>query len=322
MKTTTVAGSTMVGPKEERLLELLAEGGSTRVVARKTGHSEGTVRVYLHRLYKTIGVRNRTEAVLWHLGRGRAARPVPLPVPEVRQAASLADESFGEAALREGLLGALGIMESFIGPFGRVWQAGLRLKGGTVDAQVLARRNAARALWRALLQGDFAYAKRIHDEAAPALPQGPSSPEGVLLALLLQLGGYSRAADQVMSRLLRATRSEQAVSAREAQLLRMVRGAVREKPQECLPALQRLAAPGSAAVVLRHMSMATLFHLHRAARDADRARAMAEAIWAEADAARSQLEAMGIRPLARSPARDSGSALPAATAVKATEAAR
>jgi DNA-binding CsgD family transcriptional regulator len=311
--------TTMVGSKEERLLELLAEGGSTRVLARKLGHSEGTVRVYLHRLYKTIGVKNRTEAVLWHLHRGRAAKPAP--APEVPQA-SLADESFGDVALREGLLGALGIMESFIGPYGRVWQAGSRLKGGAVDAQVLARRTAARGLWRALLQGDFAYGKRIHDEAAPRLLQGGASPEGVLLALLLQLGGYSRAADQVMSRLLRAKGSGQAVSGREAQLLRMVRGVLHGKPEECLPALQRLAAPGSAAVMPRQVSMAALFHLYRAAHEADRARAMGEAIWAEAEAARSQLEAMGIRPLARSASREPRSALPAAAAGKATEAAR
>lgn len=311
MKTTAV----VVGSKEQQLLELLAQGGSTRALARKMGHSEGTVRVYLHRLYRTLGVRNRTEAVLWHLHRGCAAKPAP--VREVPPVASLADESFGEVALREGLLGALGIMESFIGPYGRVWQAGVRLKGGPVDGQVLARRGPARALWRALLQGDFAYGKRIHDEGASL--QGASPAEGVLLALLLHLGGYSRAADQVTSRLLK--RSEQALSAREAQLLRMVRGAIHDKPVECLPGLQRLAAPG-AAVVLRHLSLAALFHLYCAGRDPDRARAVAEAIWAEADAARSQLEAMGIRLLARPASRDSGGASPSVTAGKATEATR
>ncbi len=67
----------MLGPKEEQLLALLAEGGSTRALARKMHHSEGTVRVYLHRLYRAIGVRNRTEAVLWHLNRGRAATRRP-----------------------------------------------------------------------------------------------------------------------------------------------------------------------------------------------------------------------------------------------------
>lgn len=312
MKTMTVVGS-----KEQRLLELLAEGGSTRAVARKMGHSEGTVRVYLHRLYKTIGVKNRTEAVLWHLHRGRAASPAP--APELPQAAPLADESFGDVALREGLLAALGIMESFIGPYGRVWQAGARLKGAPVDAKVLARRASARALWRALLQGDFAYAKRIHDEGFPRPSQEASPQEGLLVALLLQLGGYSRAADQVASRL---ARSEPALPAREAQLLRMVRGVLHDKPAECLPALQRLAAPGSAAVVLRQVSMAALFHVCRAARDDDRARAAGEAIWAEAESARAQLEAMGIRPLARAAARGTSGAATAAPSIKVSEAAR
>ena len=40
--------------RDRRMLELLAEGASARVVARKMHYSEGTIRVYLHNLYKTI----------------------------------------------------------------------------------------------------------------------------------------------------------------------------------------------------------------------------------------------------------------------------
>ena len=57
------------------LLELLAEGASARVIAKKLGYSEGTMRVYLHNLYRAIGVRNKTEAVIWHLHRSRPAIP-------------------------------------------------------------------------------------------------------------------------------------------------------------------------------------------------------------------------------------------------------
>ena len=35
--------------KFQRMLELIAQGASTRTLARKMGFSEGTVRVYLHR---------------------------------------------------------------------------------------------------------------------------------------------------------------------------------------------------------------------------------------------------------------------------------
>ena len=42
--------------KGERMLELLAQGASNRLVAKRMGHTEGTMRVYLHNLYKKIGV--------------------------------------------------------------------------------------------------------------------------------------------------------------------------------------------------------------------------------------------------------------------------
>lgn len=285
----------MVGPKEERLLSLLAEGGSTRALARKTRYSEGTVRVYLHRLYKTIGVRNRTEAVLWYLERGRAASAA---VAEHAAApATLADESFGEAALREGLLGALGIMESFLGPYGRIWQAGARLKGAAADAATLARRDRARSLWRALLAGDFAYGKRVHDERLHEAPQEPGA-EDVLLALLLQIGGYSRAADQLASRLARA-KPGQGVSAREVQLLRTVREAVDRDSADSAAALQRAGAQAAAGSTQRQLALAARFHVGRMRRDFDGARDSANALWADAEAARSQLEAMGIRLLPR-----------------------
>ena len=72
-----------IDARGEQMLELLAQGASARVVARKLGYSEGTTRVYLHNLYRAIGVRNETEAVIWHLGRTRApeakaAPPKPL----------------------------------------------------------------------------------------------------------------------------------------------------------------------------------------------------------------------------------------------------
>lgn len=285
----------MLGQKDEQLLALLAGGASTRVVARKTGHSEGTVRVYLHRLYRAIGVRNRTEAVLWHLDRGRAAS-----APPAIAAASLVDESFGEVALREGLLAALGVMESFLGPYGRMWQAGARLKGAAVDAQTLAHRDRARLLWRALLGGDFAYGKRLDDERSFEAPQARAADE-LLLALLLELGGYSRAADRVSASLARA-KAGQGITAREMQLLRALRGVLQGKSDGALASLQRLAAQTAAGATVRQMALAATFHVGRMRKDADAARSAAAALWADAEAARSQLEAMGLRLVPRSAA--------------------
>lgn len=281
-----------LGPKDEQLLALLAQGASTRALARRTAHSEGTVRVYLHRLYRAIGVRNRTEAVLWHLNRGRTASAPPAAV-----ATPLEDESFGDVARREGLLGALGVMESFLGPYGRMWQAGTRLKGAGVDGQALARRDQARMLWRALLAGDFACGKRLDDERMHAAPKAPAA-EDVLLALLLELGGYSRAAERLASSLARA-RAGQGVTAREMQLLRALRDVLQGKSGGAL-ALQRITAQPAAGATVRQMALATIFHVGRMQKDAAAARSAADALWADAEAARSQLEAMGLRLVPRS----------------------
>jgi DNA-binding CsgD family transcriptional regulator len=282
----------MLGPKEEQMLALLAQGASTRAVARKMAHSEGTVRVYLHRLYRVIGVRNRTEAVLWHLNRGRAAT-APAPMA----AAPPVDESFGDVAVREGLLATLGIMESFLGPYGRMWQAAARLKGAAAEGQAPARRGRARLLWRALLDGDFAYGKDV-DDLRMQQPPGAPATDDLLLALLLELGGYSRAADRLTSSLARATPG-QGVTAREMQLLGALRDVLHGKPGDPLASLQRMATQPAGGATLRQMALAALFHVARMGRDHDAARSVANALWADAEAARSQLEAMGVRLVPR-----------------------
>ena len=88
--------------KERQMLELLTEGASTRVISKKMGYSEGTVRVYLHNMYRKIGVKNRTEALLWQLEHRRGADPAAAaPAPRVRTVQS--DETFeiGRASCRE-----------------------------------------------------------------------------------------------------------------------------------------------------------------------------------------------------------------------------
>lgn len=284
----------MLSPKEEQMLALLAQGASTRAVARKLAHSEGTVRVYLHRLYRAIGVRNRTEAVLWHLDRVRAAA-----APAAVVAAPLVDESFGGVAAREGLLATLGIMESFLGPYGRMWQAAARLKGAAAEGGEPACRGPARLLWRALLDGDFAYGKDVDDVRMQEPPKAPAV-DDLLQALLLELGGYSRAADRLASSLARA-KPGQGVTAREMQLLRALRDVLHRKPGDPLASLQRMTTqPGGAT--LRQMALAALFHVARMGKDHDAACSAANALWADAEAARSQLEAMGVRLVPRAAA--------------------
>jgi hypothetical protein len=258
----------------------------------------------------------------WLPPKKRAAEHYMLVRPDNRIIPVRAGETLLDAALREGLLVALGIMESFLGPYGRIWQVGARLKGAAVDSGTLARRDQARALWRALLAGDFAYGKRVHDERARE-PLGEPGVEDVLLALLLQIGGYSRAADQLSAHLGRG-KAVPGVSARELQLLRTVRDAVDRGSGDAVAALQRVATSSAGPSTLRPTALAALFHVSRMRGDSDGGRDAANALWGDAEAARSQLEAMGIRPLPRpatvSRSRQAGAA--AASSAKTAETAR
>jgi len=290
-----------VDAKGQQLLELLAEGASTSVLARKLGYSPGTVRVYLHNLYRVIGVRNRTEAVLWHLNRVRPAEKRAAPAVS----SALADETFGDVALRDGLLATLGVMESFVGPYGRVWEVGLRLKGQAIDADAAPFREDARLLWRALLQGNFGYAKALHDEGLADRVVNEGGVEALLLAMLLLLGGFSHAADACIASLQRARKGGRAVSARELNCLRALRGAMYEDDADGIGVLHT-TADEKASPVLRQLALAALFHVHRARKEFPQARESANALWGQAELAREQLEAMGVRPLSRAASLVSG----------------
>ncbi len=282
------------------MLELLSQGASARDIAGKLGYKEGTMRVYLHNLYRAIGVRNKTEAVIWHLHRERSDAPAaaapplvaPLSLPRSR-------ECFGDMALEEGLYAALGVMSSFLGPYGHMWEAGMKLKGSHADEAVLARRAQSRLLWRALLEGDFAYGKALHDEAAAErlLIEAPS--DAVMLASLLLIGGYSAAADKLLAQLSIKRRGGTVVSARELALLRSLREALHANDATGVAALYTLASENTRTPILKQIAMVALYHAYKARKDAERARGTASAIWAEAEAARQELDAMGVRPLNR-----------------------
>ena len=290
-------------PRSERMLELLAEGASARVLAKKLGYSEGTMRVYLHNLYRVIGVRNKTEAVIWQLGRSRPAAAPSLPQPTAAPAVEPvipAGNGVGELALAEDLYTALGAVGTFVGPYGSVWEAGLRLKGTAIDANLVAQRAQSRLLWRALLKGDFAYGKRLHDEghAERAAMQSPT--DAAIVACLLALGGYSAAASRLISSLGDKRKGAAALAGREMALMRAAADAAEGRTQQSLEPLHALAAEkGNRAPAMKHIAMASLFHVYRSRKQVESARRTADALWAEAETARQQLEAMGVRPLSR-----------------------
>src|SRR5262249_38862462 len=154
-----------------------------------------------------LGVKNRTEALLWQLERTRGMSPAAAQAP-VRS--PRANETFGDVALRDGLLGGLGVMESFVGPYGRVWEVGVQLRGAAPDADARAARDDARVLWRALLQGGFSYAKSLHDEGQARDWLEESTPHAVLMTAMLLLGGYTHSAEQCMAAMSKVRKGSRA----------------------------------------------------------------------------------------------------------------
>lgn len=285
-----------IDAKSQQMLELLAQGASSRLIAKRMGYREGTMRVYLHNLYKRIGVKGKTQAVIWYLGRTRPGGDKRASAAHVTAAT---DESFGDMALRESLYAALGVMSSFLGPYGRVWEAGVRLKGADLDEAALARRMQSRLLWQALLEGDFAYGKGLCDADKAERLTFDSPSDGVLLAALLSIGGFSSAADRLIGQLSGKRKGASGITIREAALIRALRDALYANDDGALMTLYNHAAESSANPVVNHVAMVMLFHAYRARKDLERARGTANAIWAAAETSRQHLEAMGVRPLGR-----------------------
>jgi two-component system nitrate/nitrite response regulator NarL len=56
--------------REIDILQELGSGQSNKMIAVKLGIAEATVKVYVKRILRKIGVRNRTQAALWAAARG------------------------------------------------------------------------------------------------------------------------------------------------------------------------------------------------------------------------------------------------------------
>ena len=287
--------------RDVKMLELLAQGEPSKEIARKLGYRAGTMRVYLHDLYRKLHVSNKTAAVVWYFGNFRAPvpqQPAPRDERGTAPAASL-DETVGEMALRTDLFTALGAMSTFIGPFGRLWQVAARLKGTPVEGEAEQRARRARSMWEALLMGDFAAGKKRHDHDPMASAALDSAAERLVLAVLLVLGGYSSAAERVIGQVPRTgKRTPGMLSAAERDFLASLRAVVEQGRQDSLAVLHR-AAGASSPEALRHIAMAALHHVYRIQGAEETAARVAEALWAEAESSEQQLEAMGERPLVK-----------------------
>jgi len=126
------------------------------------------------------------------------------------------------------------------------------------------------------------------------------SPDRVaILGMLLVLGGYTAASERVVSELAGRRGAATKGRSNKGQLLLAVRDAVGEAGTRRANAVGRIhdvAARSGPQDPIRHLALAALYQLYREQRDDDRARQVAEFVWAEAEACRHQLEAMGDQP--------------------------
>jgi DNA-binding CsgD family transcriptional regulator len=280
-----------IDTRSQRMLELLAQGAGSKLIAKELGYQDGTMRVYLHNLYRRLGVANKTEAVIWYLKRGgspdRSGEPL---LPMQRRG----DDLVGEMALAEGLYLTLGVMGQYLGPYGRGWELTARAAGEDPGHDPEGRRARARSLWNALLKGDFANAKAAYDSDEGYGVLSGAGTEAVLLTALLVAGGYSHAARQLASRLSDRRRSRPAVPARDAALIDAAFEAFEgRQPAPGIARLQKSAESSTAPAHLRQLALVLLFHAARSRRDLERARQAANALWAAAEAVRKDLQGNG-----------------------------
>jgi DNA-binding NarL/FixJ family response regulator len=65
MVNTSEDGAATLSPAERRILELVADGLTNAQIARQLWVTEATIKFHLSRIYRKLGVTNRTAAAMW-----------------------------------------------------------------------------------------------------------------------------------------------------------------------------------------------------------------------------------------------------------------
>ena len=297
MKTKSTMNPETITETEKKMLELLAKGASSKIIADSLGYTDGTARVYLHNMYKRIGVGNKTRAVIWYLD--VIAKRERSPADSAREGVP-SGNSFGDFALQTDLLACLGVMAIFIGPHSKMWEIAQRLNTDNAPraaGEVERIRARSRRLWNSLLKGDFADAKREFD--AGLLPRlfVESTTDAFVLAAMLQLGGYSASAKKALASISSKQGASIGITRDERATLAALSDAVDRRSDSALAALHQLAAKSAPKPVFRQLLSVALFHIYKLRGDLARARECADSIWADAEAVRQHLLSIGVKTL-------------------------
>jgi len=70
LRVVNVQGSSLLTPREEQVVALVAEGLSNRDIAQELALSEHTVKKYLFRIFDKLGISTRVELVLYAVNHG------------------------------------------------------------------------------------------------------------------------------------------------------------------------------------------------------------------------------------------------------------
>lgn len=61
--------------REQQLVDLVRQAKSNKEIAFELSLTVGSVKEYMHRVFKKVGVRSRTELALWSAGYARQSQP-------------------------------------------------------------------------------------------------------------------------------------------------------------------------------------------------------------------------------------------------------
>jgi DNA-binding NarL/FixJ family response regulator len=61
-------GSKELTFREKQIIEMVCEAKLNKEIAYDLHLAEGTIKEYLHRIFRKVGVRNRTDLALWAVG--------------------------------------------------------------------------------------------------------------------------------------------------------------------------------------------------------------------------------------------------------------
>jgi len=261
----------ILSARDTRLWELVSTGSSGKAIAEQMGMRAGTIRVYLHNLYKTLGVHNKSEAAVLYVNmRELESRPAA-------EATAPLLKSFGDFAYETNLAAALGADIAYLGVHGLLEGALPAASHKAAEKITTKDRIKVRALWEAMIAGNFSVARDLYESGEVPFTDQPVS--GLVTAVMLTVGGYSRAA-MVYSKVFLRKRATQVLSERDAMLLLAVTDAVERRKPAAFSYLARVAAlrPNDAHDWEMQLAQFALYYIYRIHGERARAIAFAELV--------------------------------------------